>query len=121
MTSVSEAVAATTKSTIMKCHECNAPLTNDELGSCASGDESLTQGSHDSKGGNRDRWWWCRDCMATVCRYVRFVSFIFGLTAVPVDWLISNWHSVITFVCKLYSVRVGRTGSCSASDFLNYR
>ncbi|CAG9538227.1 unnamed protein product [Cercopithifilaria johnstoni] len=61
----------TTKSTVMKCHDCSAPFTNDQLGSCSSGGETVTQGisSHNSKGDeNRNCWWWCRDCMATLCR-----------------------------------------------------
>lgn len=55
----------------MKCHDCSAPFLNNELGNCVNGDESLMQGtsSHDSKSDEkRDCWWWCRDCMATVCR-----------------------------------------------------
>ncbi|KAM3721772.1 Autophagy-related protein [Dirofilaria immitis] len=62
----------TTKLTVMKCHDCNAPFgRNDEFGNYAGSNESLTQSinSQNTKDGEKiERWWWCRDCMATLCR-----------------------------------------------------
>uniref|UniRef100_A0A0R3S3X1 Secreted protein n=1 Tax=Elaeophora elaphi TaxID=1147741 RepID=A0A0R3S3X1_9BILA len=59
----------TSKSTVMKCYDCNAQFTNYELGNCASGNESLTQSTSRNRKGDekKDCWWWCRDCMATIC------------------------------------------------------
>ncbi|VIO95336.1 Uncharacterized protein BM_BM9675 [Brugia malayi] len=69
MTSIAEAVTATKiKATVMKCHDCNAPFTS-EFGNCASGNECLAKDiSHSDKDDQKKDWWWCRDCMATVCR-----------------------------------------------------
>ncbi|VDO32103.1 unnamed protein product [Onchocerca flexuosa] len=67
---IAETAAPTTKLTVMKCRDCNAPFTkNDEFGNCTDGDESLTQNISGKKSSEkRDCWWWCRDCMATLCR-----------------------------------------------------
>uniref|UniRef100_A0A915PTX8 Uncharacterized protein n=1 Tax=Setaria digitata TaxID=48799 RepID=A0A915PTX8_9BILA len=76
MTSVTVAASTTTTTTtnssVMKCQDCNAPFTRcDEFESYAGGDRSVTQGVSSENNGDVKRkncWWWCRDCMATLCR-----------------------------------------------------
>ncbi|VDN06854.1 unnamed protein product [Thelazia callipaeda] len=67
MTSTAESKTITSV-TVMKCHDCNMPFSNNKFGDLTDDTDVENIGSFRKDGKKKSCWWWCRDCMATLCR-----------------------------------------------------